>query len=71
MVDSTRFYVTDWSSAATNMITIKVTLTNGNNWTTGFNGSFADAEHYYLGTFFETSDELHAHECVRVEMINK
>ena len=50
------------------MITIKVTLSNGNNWTTGFNGSFADAEHYYLGTFFETSDELHDHECVRVEL---
>jgi len=51
------------------MITIKVTLSNGNNWTTRFNGSFKDAEHYYVGTFFETSDELHEHECVRVELI--
>ena len=51
------------------MITIKVTLSNGNNWTTRFNGTFKDAEHYYVGTFFETSDELHDHECVRVELV--
>jgi len=50
------------------MITIKVTLSNGNNWTTRFNGSFKDAEGYYIGTYFETSDELHDHECVRVEL---
>jgi hypothetical protein len=50
------------------MITIKVTLSNGNNWTTRFNGSFDDAKGYYIGTFFETSDELHEHECVRVEL---
>ena len=50
------------------MITIKVTLSNGNNWTTGFNGTLKDAEGYYLGTFFETSDDLHDHECVRVEL---
>jgi hypothetical protein len=51
------------------MITIKVTLSNGNNRTTGFNGSFEEAKEYYLGTFFETSDELHDHECVAVELI--
>jgi len=50
------------------MITIKVTLSNGNNWITGFNGTLKDAEGYYLGTFFETSDDLHDHECVRVEL---
>jgi hypothetical protein len=50
-------------------IKIKVMLTNGNNWTTGFNGTLEEAKHYYLGTFFETSDELHEHECVSVELV--
>jgi hypothetical protein len=51
------------------MITIKVTLSNGNRWTTGFNGTLQDAETYYVGRYFETADELHSHECVRVELI--
>jgi hypothetical protein len=50
------------------MITIKVTLSNGNNWTTNFNGSFDDAKHYYLDTIFESSDEKE-YVCTNVEWI--
>ena len=51
------------------MITIKVMLSNGNNWKTGFNGTIEDAKQYYLGNFFETADDLHEHECVSVEEV--
>lgn len=49
------------------MITIHVTLDNGNFFTTGFNGSFEQAEKYYLGQSFEQSDETIA-KVVKIEI---
>lgn len=50
-----------------NMIAIYVFLDNGNFFTTGFNGSFEQAEKYYLGQSFEQSDETMA-KVVKIEI---
>lgn len=37
-------------------ITVHIECSNGNSWTTGFNGSFEDAERYFLGREFVSED---------------
>jgi len=54
------------------MLTIKITCNTGNTWSTGFNGTFAEAEGYFLGATF--TRELHdgteiADRCISIELI--
>jgi hypothetical protein len=36
---------------------VRVTCDNGNTWTTGFNGTLAEAKAYFVGKVFTEEDE--------------
>ena len=55
------------------MITIKVFFKNEDTLTTRFNGTMADAENYYLGTYFNLGDasgDLMV-QCNRIKLIEE
>lgn len=51
------------------MIYLLVTFSDGNWFKTGFNGTFEQAEKYYLGQKFELDETKPMVECTRVEQI--
>jgi hypothetical protein len=53
-------------------ISIKVTLVNGDNWITGFNGTIKEAREYYADKVFVTEDfELGAEVKTEVKMVQE
>ena len=50
------------------MISVQVTLSDGNIIRTGINATFEEAKEYYLGKQFETTEELTV-KAIRVELI--
>lgn len=50
------------------MTTVKVTLADGNYWTTRINTTFEGAVKYYLGNSFHSHDGLYS-KCILVEEI--
>lgn len=51
-------------------ITVKITADDGDTWTTGFNGSLADAKKYYVGKKFNLGrDEDRMVKAVKVELV--
>ena len=53
------------------MITIKCEYTNSDTITTGFNGTYEDAEDYFLGNVFNigNGEEDNLQKCIKAEQI--
>lgn len=52
------------------MLSLKVIYDNGDYTTTGFNGTLAEAEQYFIGTTFNLGTERDdMHRCVKVELL--
>lgn len=57
-----------------NRINLKITLTDGNSWVTGFNGTLDEAHAYFMGRRFEamnpyTGEEYMQEPVSKVELI--